>query len=359
MNPASLARRPVRDLTGIQWGTPLPKNFVRLQFSEAPAVFPPILRALRKEIESVNLYPDISTIDRVRGLIGKEYGVGPKGVYLGSGVDSLIDIVARTFISNGDEVLITAPTYPCYEDAVKFMGGTIITLGLEADFSLNLDKFLTLITSKTKLIFIPNPTNPTGNLLLTVDQIRNILESFSGILVIDEEYVDFSGISSAPLLKQYRNLVILRGYSKSFGIAGLRLGAAIADESIIRLFDNSQGATQVFEVNRLALAGAEAIYRNRAQSQRFIEAFKRSKDAYEQALSRIPGIDIRPTLTSFTIFSTPFPAAEFRERMLQRKIAMKSMAIYAGVPKNLILSAVPSKKNVKRVLLAVREVVTA
>ncbi|MDD5055289.1 MAG: aminotransferase class I/II-fold pyridoxal phosphate-dependent enzyme [Candidatus Peribacteraceae bacterium] len=356
MDPTSLVRIPVRVLTGIQWGHPLPPDVLSLQFPGAPRVFPPILRVLRKELPLVNQYPEIATIDRVRWLMARQYGLTTKNVFLGSGVDALIDLVARTFIDVGNDTLLTLPTYPCYADAVKFMGGKVIEVPLEPDFSLNLDRFMEAITPMAKLIFIANPNYPIGNLLLALPQIETILKRFKGILVLDEEYVDFSGVTAVSLLKKYKNLIVMRGFSKSYGISGLRLGALYACEEIIRLLDNSQGATQVFEVNRLALAAGEAIMRNLPAGKKFVASFMARKKAFEKDLGRIPGIVIRPTYTPFTIFSTPMPAAEFRRKMLEWKIAMKSLAICPGVPENLIMTAVPSRKDVKRVLSAVRGV---
>ncbi|MEI8229972.1 MAG: aminotransferase class I/II-fold pyridoxal phosphate-dependent enzyme [Candidatus Peregrinibacteria bacterium] len=348
MSIVNLARRSVRTLSGISWGKPLPKNCLQYQFSELQEVYPPVLAALRKELSYVNRYPNIGKIARVRRLIGKRFGYVEKNVFLGNGVDALIDLVARTFCDAGDEVLIPSPTYPCYADAVRFMGATVRTMKLRPDFSLDLPAFQRAITPKTKLIFIANPNNPTGNLLLTIQQIETILKRFRGILVVDEEYGDFSDVTAASLIKRYPNLIVLRGCSKSFGIAGLRFGAAIASEQIIDLFERSQGATQVFEVNRLALAAGEAIFADRKRAERFVRAFQRRKSAFEKQLSSVPGITVLPTLTSFTLFTTPFPASTVRSRILKKNIAIKSMSMYESVPKNLLLTAVPPQKEWNR-----------
>lgn len=339
-------------MKGIAWGKPYPKNFLRLQFSECQEVFPPLLRPLQREIANVNLYPDIAKIEEVRALIGKRSGLSAKNVFLGSGVDSLIDLVARVFCEKGDEVLVPTPTYPCYQDAVRFMGATVTQQKLREDFSLDMEAFLRRITPATKLIYLANPNNPTGNILLSIAQIESLLKAFSGILVVDEEYYDFSGVTALPLLKRFDNLIVLRGFSKSYGIAGLRLGVAFGSEDVVRLFEVSQGATQVFELNRLALVAAEVIVSERKRARQFIDKFAARKRDFELELAAIPGVRVLQTCTSFTMFSTPIAAQKLRDQMLRRKIAMKSMSIYEGVPRNVMITAVPLRSQFDRVTSA-------
>jgi histidinol-phosphate aminotransferase len=311
---------------------------------------------MEREMPLVYRYPEIAMIERVRELMGRDYGFSAKETYLGSGVDALIDLVARVFVEEGDDVLVTIPTYPCYSDAVKFMGGNVREVGLRPDLTLDPKACIRAMTPRTKLIFLANPNYPLGNMLLTIPEIEAILRACPGIVVLDEEYVDFSGVSAVPLLRKYKNMIVLRGFSKSVGISGLRLGVLYARSDIIRLFDNSQGATQVFEVNRLAIAAGEAIATNNASLKKFVAGFMARKRVFERALERIPGIIVRPTVTPFVVFSTPLPASQFRERLLKKKIAMKSLSFCGGIPENLVMSGVPRPGEMQRVFRVIREV---
>jgi histidinol-phosphate aminotransferase len=351
-----LLRKPVRDLKGTVWGTSLPADFLRLQFSEAPQIFPLVIQAIKGEEKKCNLYPDIGQITRVRGLLAKENKLSWQNVYLAGGVDSLIDIIARTFCDVGDEVLTVSPTYPCYEDAIKFMGGKVVFQKLEKDFSLDLAKFIKKINIKTKIIFLANPNNPTGNILLNIEGIKKILEKAKGLVVVDEEYYGLSDTTFLPLIKKYRNLIILRGFSKTYGIAGLRFGALFADKEIVAYFDKTQGSTQTFEVNRMALAAAQSICLNKKESNEFTRNFKEQKQYFEKELETIKGVSILPTQTSFVLVSLPFPADEFKIKMLEKKIAIKSMSIYKNVPNNLAIMAVPPKEKISFVVSTIKNI---
>lgn len=356
MSLDTLARRPVQQLQGITWVRPLPASVLRLQFSEASEVFPPILTALKKELPRSNLYPEISQYVRVQSLIATAYGCRASNIVLGSGVDALIDTLTRIFCDNTDEVIVPTPGYPCYADAARFMGARVVTVPLDKNFRLSVTAIRAKITSRTKIIILANPNNPTGNILLSVEEIASLLSTFNGLVIIDEEYYDFSGVTVLPLLKQYDNLIVFRGFSKSYGIAGLRLGVAVAHEKIIDLCEKSQRATQVFEVNRLALAAAESIFRNPGKAARFLAKFQARKNEFEQALMRLRSVRVLPTQTSFTIFETSLLAEKLQQRLLTKKIAMKSMAIYEGVPKNLVITAIPKRKDFARVMKALSSI---
>lgn len=175
----NLVRPPLKNIEGISWGSSLAEDVINLQFSELFCVYPPAYAAMQQELSRVNRYPSFRQMEDVVSLIAAANGVAPATVFLGNGVDALIDSVARTFCTEGDEVLLPSPTYPCYADAVQFMGARVVYQDLERDFSVDVDAFLQKVTPRTKLIYIANPNNPTGNVLLTLAQIEKILQSFS------------------------------------------------------------------------------------------------------------------------------------------------------------------------------------
>lgn len=189
--------------------------------------------------DGLNRYPDPQPA-LLRQRLAEIYGVEPSQLLLTRGSDEGIDLLTRVFCeANEDAILITPPTYGMYEVAANIQGVRIFRVPLEkdSDFALNKENILNQYNSTIKLIFLCSPNNPTGN-ILNNDDIIALCETFQNqaLVVLDEAYIEFSTTSSlSKLVLQYPNLVVLRTLSKAFGLAGVRLGALIADPSIIEL----------------------------------------------------------------------------------------------------------------------------
>lgn len=337
----NLAREEVLSMEELSWGKVNDFN-LRLQFGENPKVFPPSIRYIQEELFNINFYPDPEKT-KLRELLAKNHEMSFDDFFIGNGSDGLIELICKVFVSNGDEVLIPSPTFPAYIAGIELMGGLVKYCNLKEDFSLNFEKLKSLITNRTKLIFIANPNNPTGNLLITKKQVEELLDSFQGILVIDEAYFEFSGYTVIDLVKKYDNLVVLRTFSKAYGLAGLRIGYSISSPVINKLFKKSEGSSQVFAVNRLALKAAESVLENQKFAQEFVKNFIKTKNKYEAQLKSTRNIKIIETKTSFCIFSSPLKSHDFKNKINDLGISIKSMSIFNNVPDNLIYSAIPEE----------------
>ncbi len=185
-----------------------------------------------------NRYPDPRQKE-LKTLISQIKGVSAKNIFIGNGSDEAIDLLYRIFCKPGsDNVVAIAPTYGMYKVAAFINDIEYREVQLEPDFSLSVSKILSQVDKNTKLLFLCSPNNPTGNRFVTKD-ILFLLENFSGIVVVDEAYIDFSeGESLISLIGKYDNLVILQTLSKAFGLAGLRVGLAFAESDIIGFFNN-------------------------------------------------------------------------------------------------------------------------
>ncbi len=184
-----------------------------------------------------NRYPDPLQW-KVKEKLAEIKNVKPEQIFLGNGSDEAIDLVIRGFCEPYKEsILITEPTYGMYSVCAELNAASIVKVELTKDFDLDLDALLNALTSDTKIIFLCSPNNPTAN-LLSRDKILNVLNQFSGIVVIDEAYIDFTNSESfVQLLPSYSNLIVLQTFSKAWGLAGLRLGMAFASEEIIRILN--------------------------------------------------------------------------------------------------------------------------
>ena len=187
--------------------------------------------------DGLNRYPDPHQ-NELRAKIAAIRGCRPDQIFCGVGSDEAIDLLIRIFCVPGkDSIVITPPTYGMYKVAAKVNDVGVIDWPLTPDFQLDLDTLTPGLSrgslSEAKVLFLCSPNNPTANNLRREDIIR-VIESFPGIVVVDEAYIDFTDQKSfVPELDRYPNLVVLQTFSKSYGLAGIRLGLAFASEALI------------------------------------------------------------------------------------------------------------------------------
>lgn len=184
-----------------------------------------------------NRYPD-PLQQQLKTAIAAIKNVRKECIYLGNGSDEPIDLLIRSFCNPGrDNILVFPPTYGMYEVSAQINDVAVKKINLTADFQLDLPAALQAIDAHTKLIFICSPNNPTGN-LIDAESIQQVLEQFTGLVVLDEAYIDFNApYSFLQQLDKYPNLVILQTFSKAWGMAGLRLGMAFASPQIISVLN--------------------------------------------------------------------------------------------------------------------------
>lgn len=184
-----------------------------------------------------NRYPDPLQRD-LKVALGKIKNIDPSQIFLGNGSDEPIDLLIRAFCEpNKDSILITPPTYGMYKVCADINAVKIYEAPLTTDFQLDLRKVSEMIDDITKIIFLCSPNNPSGNLLKAED-IKKIITTFKGLVVLDEAYIDFSTfVGFRQYLNQYPNLIILQTLSKAWGLAGLRLGMCFASKEIIDILN--------------------------------------------------------------------------------------------------------------------------
>ncbi|WP_339738053.1 histidinol-phosphate transaminase [uncultured Sunxiuqinia sp.] len=187
--------------------------------------------------EPYNRYPD-PLQRKVKEKIAAIKGCEPSHIFLGNGSDEPIDLLFRAFCEPGHDNMVTIdPTYGMYQVSADINDVEVRKVKLNPDYSFSADALLEQADDQTKLIFICSPNNPTGNLLDKSETIK-LIQSFSGLVIVDEAYIDFApGASLLTKLNQHENLVILQTFSKAWGMAGIRLGMAFASPEIIRIFN--------------------------------------------------------------------------------------------------------------------------
>lgn len=184
-----------------------------------------------------NRYPDPLQND-LKQKISSLSGASPTQIFIGNGSDEAIDLLFRIFCEPGrDEVMVCPPTYGMYRVSAEINDVVVKEVPLTSDFQLDVPAVLSQVGTKTKLIFVCSPNNPTGNLMRREDVVR-IAREFNGLVVVDEAYIHFAEAESMMSeLGSLPNLVVLQTFSKAWGMAGLRVGMAFASEAIVSLMN--------------------------------------------------------------------------------------------------------------------------
>jgi histidinol-phosphate aminotransferase len=171
-----------------------------------------------------HIYPDPGQRE-LRRVLGGYLGVGADRIVVGAGSDELVDLILRLFIEPGDKVINCTPTFGMYPFATQVCGGEVVEVPRDKDFAVDVAGVKAAIDKRTKIVFLASPNNPTGNITPQGDILE--LVSTGVVVVVDEAYYEFSGVTTAPLVGNYENLIILRTFSKWAGLAGLRVGYGI------------------------------------------------------------------------------------------------------------------------------------
>jgi len=237
-----LVRENVKKLT--------PYSCARDEFKGKTGIF---LDANENPFGNLNRYPDPYQRE-LKSAISKLKGIEEEKIFLGNGSDEIIDLCLRVFCNPGiDKILTFTPTYGMYEVSASINDIEVIKIPLNNKFQIDSGKAAPLFSDpKLKLIFICSPNNPTANSMNHQD-VESLLDSFNGIIVIDEAYIDFSNKPSfISLVNKYPNLILMQTFSKAFGLAGVRIGMAFSNPAIIQYFNKLKPPYNISTINQKA-----------------------------------------------------------------------------------------------------------
>ena len=356
-----LANPQLRDLAVYEPGKPIeetarelgvdPSTIVKLASNENPlGPSPKALEAMRAALENAHLYPDGSGF-YLRKAIAAKLRLAPENVILGNGSNEVIEFLGHAFLNPGDDVITCQYAFLVYKLLANAFGVRTIETP-SPDYQQNLGATLAAITSKTRLIFIPNPNNPTGTLVSqrTIDSFMSRMPD--GIIVVfDEAYFEFLDDPPDTLrfVRDGRNVVVLRTFSKIHGLAGLRIGYAIAAPEIIEVLHKTR---QPFNVNSIAQAGAIAALDDEAhlrETKRVIDEGR----AYLQEKFVEMQIPFVSSAANFVMVNVGDGCAVF-QKLLQRKIIVRPLKGY-GLPEWVRISVGTMEEN-QRLVASLRQV---
>ena len=309
-----------RALQGFQAYTPGEQppdgeGWVKLNTNESPLPpSPRVIEAIKEAAtDSLRLYPS-PTARPARVAIARRFGVDASQVTVGNGGDELIEMCFRAFAGAGDRVAYPTPTYPLFEPLCRIHEAVPSTHPTEQFAELP----PSLGPDPAPLKFIVNPNSPTGALFDAGDVAAAVAVS-SGVVAIDEAYVDFAPTSCLPLLERHDNVLLLRTFSKSYGLAGLRIGFALGSRELIETMDAVKDS---YNVDRLAIAAAVAAIEDEAHHKRLVEEVVRNRGELASELEKL-GFEIVPSAANFVFARPPRPAVEVVAALRERKILVR------------------------------------
>jgi histidinol-phosphate aminotransferase len=256
---------------------------LRLDFNENPiGCSPAVRRALAKlTAASISAYPEQET---VRRKAAKHFGVDASELLLTNGTDEALSLVVNTFVGPQDTVLLVEPTYAMYRFYSELAGAHIVAPRYDAEMCFPWNNVLAALRKGPRVFFLPNPNSPTGNRLSTRELQRILKAAPRTMVVIDEAYFEFSGVTVIPWIRRYRNLIVTRTFSKTAGLAGLRLGCIFVHREMAATMRKAQSP---YPVNAAALVAAEAAMRDRAFISRTVREVRRGRSEFERGLARL------------------------------------------------------------------------
>jgi len=304
------------------------KKIIKLASNENPlGPSSKAIQAIKEYANKVNLYPDGGGW-RLRKVLSEKLELERENIILGNGSDEIVSLITRVFLREGEEVIVGDPSFLMYSIDAQLSGGRVISVSLK-DFKLDLKRMKEVITSRTKLIFIDNPNNPTGT-IVKEDEVKDFLDKLPPhiLVIFDEayyEYVDDPGYpQTLDFIKEGRNVIVLRTFSKIYGLAGLRVGYGIAKKEIVAVLNRVRSP---FNVNSLAQVAALASLEDEDQVKRSRKLIEKEKEFLYFHLREL-GLSFIPTQANFILIKIGKRAGKVEQALLKRGIIVRGMEGY-------------------------------
>lgn len=307
-------------------------DIIKLASNENPlGPSPAALQAIQQELHELARYPDGNGFELKQALAAR-YQLDNDYFTLGNGSNDLLDVIARTFATVGDEIIFSRHAFAVYPLVTQAIGAKAVMTPAR-DWGHDLGAMATAITARTRLIFLANPNNPTGTWFG-----RQALEAFMQqvpqrvIVVLDEAYYEYASrmagadyADGLDILAQYPNLIVTRTFSKAYGLAGLRVGYAVAHPAIANLLNRVR---QPFNVNSLALCAATAALSDQAHLEASIELNQQGMRQYQDGFSEL-GLGFIPSLGNFVSVNVGADAMAVYDALLRSGVIVRPVENYA------------------------------
>lgn len=312
---------------------------IKLGSNENPyGPFPNSIEAMKKEIGIMNIYPETNFI-KLKELLGEKEGFTSDYIGIGHGAGNVLETLGRQFIEEGDEVIVPTQSYRLYREISKVMGGIVKEISLDENYTINIDDIIKAVTPRTKLIWICNPNNPTGT-VIDKDKFDRLLSIIpvSTWIVADEAYAEFTDADNLPptleYIKNEKHIVVVRTFSKYYGLAGARIGYVVADPKVIDAYER---VSEPFNSNRIALAGAIAsLTTDKANCENALKLLQQERKKISEKLEK-ENYEVIASHSNFVFFKVPCDAEELGELLLEEGVVVRPCSGW-GYPQHIRVS---------------------
>ncbi len=316
--------KPGKSVEQAQRGSRKKVSFIKLASNEnALGASPMAMTALRKAVKNLQQYPDPVCHD-LRAALAKKLKLKPENFVFGNGSDELLVMAIRAFVEADEEVIVAQPTFLIYELQSKVSGASVKVVPL-SQMRYDLKAMAAAVTSKTKLIFIANPDNPTGT-YVNHDEVVHFLEQLPAhvVVVMDEAYFEFAEGKDYPkslsVLDKYP-IIVTRTFSKAYGLAGLRIGYGMMQPALAEALN---AVREPFNVNTLAQAAAIGALKDKAFLAASKKLVREGRRFLERELIQL-GFHVVPSATNFVLFEVGLKGQELAESLLTRGVIIREM----------------------------------
>jgi histidinol-phosphate aminotransferase len=298
------------------------KQIIKLNFNEN--LFMPrvkqakLVKELADEID-LRMYPEDEEV-KLREKITGYIKVPKDFLVVGNASDELIDRIIRLFIEKGDSAVSFAPTFSIPKLCVKRQEGEYITVPLLSNLQLDVKGMLSKFSEKTRLLYLCSPNNPTST-QFKMEDLEALAKAFPGIVILDEAYGEFADYSLVPRIREFENMIILRTFSKAFGLAALRLGYAVANPELAKII--TEKAPLPYPVSGFTLRMGTKMLDNVDLMMHSVRQVKSERAKLIKALNEIDGVQAFDSQANFLLVNTQKPCDEVNEKLLKRGIMLK------------------------------------
>ena len=335
-------------------------EIIKLGSNENPwGPSPKAVEAIKNETEAINRYPE-SQLQELVHEMALYAGVDDSQVIVGGdGADEIIDVLAKTFIDEGDEFIVPLPSYMYYEYLLQQYGARPVYASWDLENNvLDVDSIFNAITDKTKMIFLCSPNNPTGT-LIDKDVLRDIAFKNPDILiVIDEAYFEYSEVTNKDLIDEFDNVFIIHTMSKVLGLAGMRIGYGLACSEIIEYMHRIK---PVFSLTRLSFVAALNTFRDKTYIEESIKNGIESRQYLYDELSKIDSLNVFPSKSNFMLIdvrNTGFTASELALELMKRGIIVRDCTSFKGLDEYWIRISICTLEEDKKFIEIINEVLS-
>ena len=300
-----------------------PSSIIKLNFNEnlymPRAKLAALLKVVAEECD-LRLYPQEEE-QKLREAITNYLRLSKECVAIGNSSDEVMDRITRLFLDRKDRAVTFAPTFSVFRYCVKYHGAEYVEVPLKKRFALDIKALRSEFTTETKMLYLCSPNNPTGN-QFEPGEVEALIEDFPGIVLVDEAYGEYADYSVIPLIEKYENLMVLRTFSKAFGLAGLRLGYVVANPALANAVRKLPAP---YAINIVSLAMGRKLLENVGVMRQAVAALKVERAKLINALNEIEDVDAFDSRANFVLFKTRKSSEDVYMNMLKRGLVIKKL----------------------------------